>query len=46
MTEHGDEDPVLIAWIDDDAADLLAVAESEVPPRFPSIGRFIDAVAG
>src|SRR6266513_1438095 len=46
MAEDRDENPVLVARIDNDAADLLSVAEAEVTPCLAGIGGFVDAVAG
>ena len=45
MAEDGDEQPVRIAWIDDDLRDLLAVAQAEMRPRLSGVGGFVDAVA-
>src|SRR5438045_2403524 len=46
MAEDPDENPVLVARIDNDAADLLSVAKAEVTPCLAGIGGFVDAVAG
>src|SRR5450759_4908740 len=46
MPEHGNEDSILVARVDDDSADLLSVAEAEVTPGLARIGRFVDAVTG
>ena len=45
MAEHRDEETVRVAGIDEDRADLPAVAQAEVLPRPPAVGRFVDAVA-
>ena len=45
MAEHGDEEAVGIARVDEDGGDLLGVAESEVTPRLAGVGGFVHAVA-
>src|SRR6185295_1449656 len=46
MSESGDVDEIRIARIDEDRADLLCVAQSEMSPRLAAVSRFINAVAG
>src|SRR5258706_8592828 len=46
MTEHGDEKPVLILWIDSDRPDLLPLAQGQMLPRSAAVCGFIHAVAG
>ena len=46
MSEHGDEQPVRIARVDDDLRDLLAVAQAQMRPRRAGVGGLVDAVAG
>ena len=45
MAEHGDEQPIGVARVDDDVGNLLAVAEAEMRPRLAGVGRLVDAVA-
>src|SRR5437899_12534418 len=45
MPQHGDEDAVRIAWIDDHRRDLLAVPQSDVAPAPPTVGGLVDPVA-
>ena len=45
VAEHGDEQPVRVAGIDDDLRDLLPVAEAEVRPRPAAVPRAVDPVA-
>ena len=46
MAEHRDVEAFGVARVYEDGADLLSVAQAEVSPRAPAVGRFIDAVAG
>src|SRR5215471_16293893 len=46
MPEHGDKDPVGIARVDNDSADLLSVSEAHVPPGLAGVGRFVDSITG
>src|SRR5512143_3556955 len=46
MAEYRDEQAIWVARVDDDRADLLPVAQAEVLPGFPGIGRFVHAVTG
>ena len=46
MPEHGDEQPVRVARVDDDLRDLLAVAQAEMRPGRAGVDRLVDAVAG
>ena len=41
----GDEDPVVVARVDHDLADRVAVLEAHVGPRRAAVGRLVDAVA-
>ena len=45
MAEDRGEDAVRVARVDDDLRDLLPVAQAEVRPGPPRVGRFVDAVA-
>ena len=45
MPEDSDEDSTLVARIDDDSANLLSVAQSEMPPGLARVSRFVDAVS-
>src|SRR5580698_5690289 len=46
MTERADVHDVGIMRINDNAADLARVLQSDVCPGFAGVGRFVDAVAG
>src|SRR5262249_12612465 len=46
VAQHGDEDAVGVARVDEDGGNLLAVAQADVLPRLAAVGRFVDAVAG
>ena len=41
----GDEDAVVVARVDDDPADRVAVLEAHVGPRRAAVGRLVDALA-
>src|SRR2546426_2497285 len=45
MSEHCYEDSVFVARIDDDSANLLPVAQPQMPPALAGVCRFVDAVA-
>ncbi len=45
MTEPGDEDDLRVRRMDDDAADLLDVGQTDPRPGFAAVGRLEDAVA-
>ena len=45
MAFDGDEEAFRIVRIDDDAGDLLRVAEAEMRPGLSRVGRFVHAVA-
>ena len=45
VSEDGCEEAVLIAGVDGEGGDLLAVAEAEVGPAFAGVDGFVDAVA-
>ena len=42
---NGDEDPVVVARVDDDLADRVAVLEAHVDPRRAVVGGLVDALA-
>ena len=44
-THDGDEDPVVVARVDDDLADRVAVLEAHVRPRRTVVGGLVDALA-
>ncbi len=46
MAQRRDEQPIGILRIDGDVGNLLRVAQTEVRPRPPGVGRLVDAVAG
>src|SRR5579875_1171398 len=45
MAERSDVDDIGIARIDDDAADLLRIAQPDVPPSLAAVCGFVDTVA-
>ncbi len=45
MAEDRDEQPVRIGRVDDDLRDLLRIAQTEVRPVRPAVGRFVHPVA-
>src|SRR6185369_10627561 len=46
MSQSSDVDEIRIARIDEDRADLLCGAQSEMSPRLAAVGRFVHTVAG
>src|SRR5205085_11436663 len=44
MAEHGDEQTIGILRVNDDRADLLAVAQAEMLPRPARVGRFVNPI--
>ena len=45
MTERRDKNNIWIFWIDEDAADLTGVFETDMRPRFAAVDAFVHAVA-
>jgi hypothetical protein len=46
MPQHRREHPIRIVRINRDAADLLPVAQTQMPPGLAGVGRFVNPVAG